>query len=129
MKLAVLYLRYIIALLTSTQRNPQEPNWSSANNRANVNKINNPIKAVNEEAHTSLPNRYLKWQIINEVLLKSYEESYDLHGHADPCLAEPITLGTKPESCNCASRTTSWPINGFMMLRKYKEQKNTKCES
>ncbi|KAL0143474.1 hypothetical protein V8B55DRAFT_1444672 [Mucor lusitanicus] len=73
---------------------------------------------VNVVVNTSLSDRYLKWQIISEALLESYEASHNLHGHADPCLTAPITLGTKPESCNCASRNTSWPINGFMMFKR-----------
>ncbi|KAK4510932.1 uncharacterized protein ATC70_000041 [Mucor velutinosus] len=113
--------------LSSAERNQQEPSSSSANNRpnggSNVINLDELTGDVDEEVNTSLSDRYLKWQDLSEVLLKSYIESHELHGHADPCLDAPIIIGTKPQSCDCTSRITSWSINGFMMFSKYKNQR------
>ncbi|KAK4521830.1 uncharacterized protein ATC70_004367 [Mucor velutinosus] len=108
--------------LSSAERNQQEPSSSSANSRpnggSNVINLDDLTGDVGEEVNTSLSDRYLKWQDLSEVLLKSYIESHELHGHADPCLDAPIIIGTKPQSCDCTSRITSWPINGFMMFKR-----------
>jgi hypothetical protein len=108
--------------LSEAERNRQEAIIISANNGANDTDTENLDESIEEEVSTSLSERYQKWQDVSEVLLKTYVESHELHGHADPCLEKPITAGTKPQSCDCASRSTSWPIQGFMMFSKYKDE-------
>lgn len=83
---------------------------------------NHAQKDANEEASVSLTDTLSKWQQVSKVLIKNYINSHQLHGHADPCLDSPITVGTRPEHCDCTIRQLSRRINGFMMFSKYRNR-------
>ncbi|KAL0138329.1 hypothetical protein V8B55DRAFT_1564550 [Mucor lusitanicus] len=99
-----------------------QPSLSLAAGRSHQNMVSQPNnhaqKDANEEASVSLTDTLSKWQQVSKVLIKNYINSHQLHGHADPCLDSPITVGTRPEHCDCTIRQLSRRINGFMMFKR-----------
>ncbi|KAL9536535.1 hypothetical protein MBANPS3_012585 [Mucor bainieri] len=100
----------------------QQSRNSSADDQTGNNAATNGVEEndhpIENVSNTSLSDRYLKWQQVSERLLDTYLKSHQLHGHADPCLAAPITIGTKPLGCDCVDRLKSWDINGFMLFKR-----------